>query len=134
MWTQITAHSLWHLELDTEQTKHALFARCKDFRHQHIFLDDELTRRQQQGRRTLASERLRLKELGHRTWWRRDRLFWADGDGVHSQIPASTRALSSALHAVLEIALITVAVFPCCPSHFTVMNEPTCMCSTCSET
>ena len=90
MRTQGTAHSLWRLQLDTEQTKHALFARSKDFRRQHIFLDDELTRQQQQGRRALASERLRLKGLGHRTWWRRDRLFWADADGVHSQIPAST--------------------------------------------
>lgn len=53
-----------------------------------IYLDDDLTRQQMEGRRALESRRLQLKADGHKTWWRRDVLHWAGGDGVHSQSPS----------------------------------------------
>ncbi len=33
------------------------------------------------------ARKLELKGAGHKTWWRRDVLHWADHDGLHSQSP-----------------------------------------------
>ena len=52
-----------------------------------VTLDDDLTRQQQAGRRALGDRRLELQRAGHKTWWRRDVLYWADGAAVHSQMP-----------------------------------------------
>ena len=90
MTTQSTSYSLWHLQMDSEPAKHALLGRSKDLRRVHVFLDDDLTKQQLEGRQALGSKRLQLRGMGHRTWWRRDKLFWADATGVHSCLPAST--------------------------------------------
>ena len=87
MQTSNTGCKLWHLELDDQDAKHALFGDSKAFRQQGIYLDDHLTQQQLDGRRRLAPQRLRLKELGYRTWWRRDVLYWTVDGAVRMQRP-----------------------------------------------
>lgn len=90
MRTQSTSHSLWHLRLEDGQVKHALFRSSSDLRRQHIYLDDDLTVQQLAMRRSLEPDRLELRQRGHRTWWRRDTLFWADAHGVHKRNSSHT--------------------------------------------
>ena len=71
-----------------ERAKHALFRHSSSLRQDRIYLDDDLTHQQMEGRRALDTRRLQLKAAGHKTWWRRDVLHWADDDGVHNQRPS----------------------------------------------
>ena len=87
MQTSNTGCRLWHLELDDQDAKHALFGDSKAFRQQGIYLDDHLTQQQLDGRRRLAPQRLHLKELGYRTWWRQDVLNWIVDGAVDMQRP-----------------------------------------------
>lgn len=82
----------WHLRLADDQTKHALFSCSKGFREQKIFLDDDLTKLQLEGRHSLAARKASLTGQGHRTWWRRDVLCWADASGMHRQQPVAACA------------------------------------------
>ena len=75
------------LEAPRGQAKHALFCDSSGFRRDHIYLDDDLTREQLEGRRSLRARKLELKGAGNKTWWRRGVLHWADHDGFHSQSP-----------------------------------------------
>ena len=87
MATRSTDYRLWHLRLPDGQAKHALFCDGSGFRRDHIYLDDDLTKEQLEGRHSLRARKLELKGAGHKTWWRRDVLHWADHDGFHSQSP-----------------------------------------------
>ena len=78
----------WDAELVHCRRISALFRHSSSFRRDRIYLDDDLTRQQQQGRRALGDRRLQLQRDGHKTWWRRDMLCWADGAVVHSQGPS----------------------------------------------
>ena len=69
----------------------AIFSGSKHLRGQHVYLDDDLTRRQLEGRRSLAPRRLELKQQGHVTWWRRDTLCWAQDGSVHKVRPDLVR-------------------------------------------
>ena len=82
----------WHLRLADDQTKHALFSCSKGFREQKIFLNDDLTKLQLEGRHSLAARKASLTGQGHRTWWRRDVLCWADASGMHRQQPVAACA------------------------------------------
>ena len=72
----------WHLRLADNQTKHALFSCSKGFWGQKISLDDDLT---QEGCHSLAARKARFAVKGHRTWWRRDVLCWANAFGMHRE-------------------------------------------------
>ena len=87
METRSTDYHLWRLRLPDGPAKHALFRESSSFRRDRIFLDDDFTKKQLEGRRSLRSRKLELRGAGHRTWWRRDVLHWADHDGLHSQGP-----------------------------------------------
>ena len=59
---------------------------CTVLRQQRLpagshFFDDDLTKKQLEGRHSLRARKLGLKGAGHQTWWRRDVLHWADHDG-----------------------------------------------------
>ena len=82
---------MWRLRLPDIDTKHAIFSGSKHLRGKHVYLDDDLTRRQLEGRRSLAPRRLELKQQGHVTWWRRDTLCWAQGGSVHKVRPDLVR-------------------------------------------
>ncbi len=56
----------WHLRLADDQAKHALFSCSKGFREQKIYLDDDLTKLQLEGRHSLAARKASLKGQGHR--------------------------------------------------------------------
>ena len=60
---------------------------AKASREQKIFLDDDLTKLQLEGRHSLAARKASL-----RTWWRRDVLCWADASGMHRQKPVAACA------------------------------------------
>ena len=79
---------MWHLQLNSGEAKHALFGSSQAFRRLDTYLDDDLTKQQLLGRRSLGSKRLHLKQLNCKTWWRRDTLCWSDANGVHKQGPA----------------------------------------------
>ena len=87
--TRSTKHKLWRLQLSDGWAKHALFRHSSSLRRDRLYLDDDLTQQQLEGRRGLGDRKLQLKAAGHKTWWRRDVLHWADSDGVHSQSPSS---------------------------------------------
>ena len=72
-----------------DQAKHAHFSGCKGFRDQKIYLDDDLTKLQLEGCHSLAARMASVTGRGHRTWWRRDALCWADASGMHRQEPAA---------------------------------------------
>ena len=86
--TRSTKHKLWRVQMQGERAKHALFRHSSSLRQDRIYLDDDLTHQQMEGRRALDTRRLQLKAAGHKTWWRRDVLHWADDDGVHDQRPS----------------------------------------------
>ena len=87
MATRSTDYCLWHLRLPDGQAKHALFRDSSGFRRDHMYLDDDLTKKQLEGRHSLRAGKLELEGAGHKTWWRRDVLHWADHDGLDSQSP-----------------------------------------------
>ena len=88
MTTQSSEYKLWRLQSHGGRFKHALFHHSRSFRQDRIYLDDDLTRQQQEGRRALGDRQLQLQRDGHKTWWRRNVLHWTDGAVVHSQRPA----------------------------------------------
>ena len=87
MATSSTDYRLWHLRLPDGQAKHALFRASSSFQQDHNYLDDDLTKKQLEGRHSLRARKLKLKGADHKTWCRRDVLHWADHDGFHSQRP-----------------------------------------------
>ena len=88
MKTRNPEKQMWHLQLDSGEAKHVLFGGSQAFRRTDTYLDDDLTKQQLLGRRSLGSKRLQLKQLHCITWWRRDTLCWSDANGVHKQVPA----------------------------------------------
>ena len=86
--TRSTTHAVWRLQLHDREAKHVMFHHSSSFRHDHIYMDDDLTTQQLDGRRSLMAHKLQLKQDGKKTWWRRDVLHWADHEGVHRQRPS----------------------------------------------
>ena len=87
MRTDSTTHGVWRLQLQDRHTKHVMFRHSSSFRQHRIYLDDDLTKQQLDGRRSLMPHKMQLTQDGKKTWWRRDVLHWADQEGVHRQRP-----------------------------------------------
>ena len=53
-------YRLWHLRLLDGRAKHALFRNSNGFRRNHVYLDDDLTKEQLEGRHSLRARKLEL--------------------------------------------------------------------------
>ena len=62
--TRSADYRLWHLRLPDGQAKHALFRDSSGFRRDRIYLDDDLTKEQLEGRHSLRARKLELKGAG----------------------------------------------------------------------
>ena len=86
-----SSRSLWLMQSGGMHAKHALFHDSKRLRQQKIYLDDDLTEEQPQGRHSLRARRLELKAKGCRTWWRQHTLCWSDAACQHRETPVAQR-------------------------------------------
>ena len=99
-----------HLCLADDQTKQALFSCSEGFQKQKLFLDDDHTKLQMEGRHSLAARKASLTGQGHTTctpWWRRDVLCWADASGMHRHCKILWQlVLETSIFACLEPVLL----------------------------
>jgi hypothetical protein len=81
----------------TSSAKHAAYKRSRDLRAQGIFIDDDLTQKQQEERQRLRAEFTQLKAAGFKPFWRGAKLMKiTQGGALQHFVPTAATTSTSA--------------------------------------